>query len=37
MGMPNVRVPDDLMKRLDSPVTRLRRVKGWVINDALRE
>jgi predicted transcriptional regulator len=37
MGMSSVRVPDDMMKRLETTATRLRRSKGWVINDALRE
>jgi predicted transcriptional regulator len=37
MGMTSVRVPDDMMKRLETTATRLRRSKGWVINDALRE
>jgi predicted transcriptional regulator len=37
MGMTSVRVPDDMMKRLESAATRLRRSKGWVIKDALRE
>lgn len=37
MGMTSVRVPDDIMSRLESTAARLRRSKGWVINDALRE
>ena len=30
-------MPDDLLQRLDSTATRLRRSKGWIINDAVRE
>ena len=37
MGMTSVRMPDDLLQRLESTATRLRRCKGWVINDAVRE
>ena len=37
MGMTSVRMPDDLLQRLDSMATRLRRSKGWIINDAVRE
>lgn len=37
MGMTSVRMPDDLMQRLDATATRLRRTKGWIINDAVRE
>ncbi len=37
MGMTSVRMPDDLLQRLDATATRLRRSKGWVINDAVRE
>jgi predicted transcriptional regulator len=37
MGMTSVRVPDDMLSRLESTATRLRRSKGWIINDALRE
>lgn len=37
MGMTSVRMPDDLMERLDATAERLRRSKGWIINDAIRE
>jgi predicted transcriptional regulator len=37
MGMTSVRVPDDVLSRLESTAARLRRSKGWIINDALRE
>ncbi|TVQ83897.1 MAG: ribbon-helix-helix protein, CopG family [Chromatiaceae bacterium] len=37
MGMTSVRMPDDLLQRLDNTATRLRRSKGWIINDAVRE
>jgi predicted transcriptional regulator len=36
MGMTSVRMPDDLLQRLDVTATRLRRSKGWIINDAVR-
>ncbi len=37
MGMTSVRMPDDLLQRLDATATRLRRSKGWIINEAVRE
>ena len=37
MGMTSVRMPDDLMQRLDATAERLRRSKGWLINDAVRQ
>ena len=37
MGMTSVRIPDDLLQRLDATAIRLRRSKGWIINDAVRE
>jgi predicted transcriptional regulator len=37
MGMTSVRMPDDLIQRLDAAAARLRRSKGWIINDAVRE
>ena len=37
MSMTSVRMPNDLMQRLEDTAERLRRSKGWVINDALRE
>ena len=37
MGMTSVRMPDDLLERLEATATRLRRSKGWIINDAVRE
>ena len=37
MGMTSVRMPDDLLQQLDATATRLRRSKGWIINDAVRE
>lgn len=37
MGMTSIRVPDDILSRLESPAARLHRSKGWVINAALRE
>jgi predicted transcriptional regulator len=35
--MTSVRMPDDLMCRLDAAAERLRRSKGWIIKDAVRE
>ncbi|MEY6431231.1 CopG family ribbon-helix-helix protein [Thioalkalicoccus limnaeus] len=35
--MTSVRMPDELLQRLDTTATRLRRSKGWIINDAVRE
>lgn len=37
MGMTSVRMPDDLLRQLDATAERLRRSKGWIINDAVRE
>ena len=37
MAMTSVRMSDDLMKKLEQVAGKLRRSKGWVINDALRE
>jgi predicted transcriptional regulator len=37
MGMTSVRMPDDILQRLDATAARLRRSKGWIINDAVRE
>lgn len=37
MGMTSVRMPDDLLQRLDATAERLRRSKGWLINDAVRQ
>jgi len=37
MGMTSVRMPDDLLQRLDATATRLRRSKGWTISDSVRE
>jgi predicted transcriptional regulator len=37
MSMTSVRMPDDLMRCLDAATERLRRSKGWIINDAVRE
>jgi predicted transcriptional regulator len=30
-------MPDDLAERLEQIAARLKRAKGWVINEALRE
>lgn len=37
MSMTSVRMPDDLMQQLEVTAERLRRSKGWIIKDALRE
>ncbi len=37
MGMTSVRMPDELMDRLERTADQLRRSKGWVIKDAVRE
>lgn len=35
--MTSVRMPDELMDQLEATATRLRRSKGWIIKDAVRE
>ena len=37
MAMTSVRMPDELMSRLEKTAEHLRRSKGWLINDAVRE
>lgn len=37
MGMTSVRMPDELLDQLAQTAEKLRRSKGWVINDAVRE
>lgn len=37
MGMTSVRMPDELMGQLEQAAEKLRRSKGWIINDALKE
>ena len=37
MGMTSVRMPDELLSQLDRAAVKLRRSKGWIINDAVRE
>ena len=37
MGMTSVRMPDDLLDQLEATASRLRRSKGWIIKDAVRE
>ena len=37
MGMTSFRMPDDLLAKLEETAEKLRRSKGWIINDALRE
>ncbi|MEE8057806.1 MAG: ribbon-helix-helix protein, CopG family [Pseudomonadales bacterium] len=35
--MTSVRMPDELMEQLDQAAEKLRRSKGWIINDAVKE
>lgn len=37
MSITSVRMPDELMERLERTAGRLRRSKGWIIKDAVRE
>lgn len=37
MAMTSVRIPDDLMARLQKTAEQRRRSKSWLINDAVRE
>lgn len=37
MGMTSVRMPDELLAELEQTAEKLRRSKGWVINDAVKE
>jgi predicted transcriptional regulator len=37
MAMTSVRIPDDLMVRLQKTAEQRRRSKSWLINDAVRE
>lgn len=37
MGMTSVRMPDELLERLERTAQSLRRSKGWVIKDAVEE
>ncbi len=37
MGMTSVRMPDELLAQLEEAAEKLRRTKGWIINDAVRE
>lgn len=37
MGMTSVRMPDELLVRLERTAEKLRRSKGWIIKDAVEE
>jgi len=37
MGMTSVRMPDELLSQLEQAAEKLRRTKGWIINDAVKE
>ena len=37
MGMTSVRMPDELLSKLEQTAEKIRRSKGWIINDAVRE
>ncbi len=37
MAMTSVRMPDEMMDKLDAAANKLRRSKGWVIKDAVQQ
>ncbi len=37
MGMTSVRMPDELLAKLDETAGKMRRSKGWIINDAVEK
>lgn len=37
MGMTSVRMPDELMDRLEKTAEKMQRSKGWIIKDAVKE
>lgn len=37
MGMTSVRMPDELLDQLEQAAEKMRRSKGWIINDAVKE
>lgn len=37
MGTTSVRMPDELLDRLERTAEQLRRSKGWIIKDAVEE
>ncbi len=37
MGITSVRMPDELLQRLEQAAEKLRRSKGWIIKDAVEE
>lgn len=37
MSTTSFRLDDDLQEKLDATANRLKRSKGWIINDALRQ
>lgn len=37
MAMTSVRMPDELLRQLEQAAVKLRRSKGWIINDAVKE
>lgn len=37
MGMTSVRMPDELLERLEKTAEQLQRSKGWIIKDAVKE
>ena len=37
MGMTSVRMPDELLNRLENAAEKLRRSKSWIIKDAVEE
>lgn len=37
MAMTSVRMPDEMMEKLDAAASKLRRSKGWIIKDAVQQ
>ena len=37
MAMTSVRMPDEMMDKLDATANKLRRSKGWIIKDAVQQ
>lgn len=37
MPVTSVRMPDEVLTQLDQAAKKLRRSKGWIINDAVKE
>ena len=37
MGMTSVRMPDELLDRLEKTAEKIQRSKGWIIKDAVKQ